>query len=156
CTSATRQLCLRTLRRSAFSYRTPADAPITSVPPSAAKRSRAQLESSCRAHRCRHVFLRSADTLTFPEFCSAVAVFRAGYGLRSRLAKVQFVYRMLAIEGNELQSIACRALSEVDKDKHNRITNKEFCRSNGRPRVWNRKCPFHSINASCRSALIPN
>uniref|UniRef100_A0A1I8FIS0 deoxyribose-phosphate aldolase n=1 Tax=Macrostomum lignano TaxID=282301 RepID=A0A1I8FIS0_9PLAT len=107
-----------------------------------------QLESSCRAHRCRHV-PRSADTLTFPEFCSAVAVFRPATDSASRLAKVQFVYRMLAIEGNEfltafelcsllqmlvgnrlpleqVQSIACRALSEVDKDKHNRITNKEF------------------------------
>ncbi|PAA84800.1 hypothetical protein BOX15_Mlig020924g17, partial [Macrostomum lignano] len=142
------QLCLRTCDGRPSAAAPPADAPkllsrrqLLSDP---------ELSSNPLAERIvAAMFPGSADTLTFPEFCSAVAVFRPATDSDSRLAKVQFVYRMLAIEGNEfltafelcsllqmlvgnrlpleqVQSIACRALSEVDKDKHNRITNKEF------------------------------
>uniref|UniRef100_A0A1I8GHE4 EF-hand domain-containing protein n=1 Tax=Macrostomum lignano TaxID=282301 RepID=A0A1I8GHE4_9PLAT len=139
-----RQLCLRTCDGRPSATAPPADAPkLLSTPDP-------ELSSNPLAERIvAAMFPGSADTLTFPEFCSAVAVFRPATDSASRLAKVQFVYRMLAIEGNEfltafelcsllqmlvgnrlpleqVQSIACRALSEVDKDKHNRITNKEF------------------------------
>uniref|UniRef100_A0A1I8FR70 EF-hand domain-containing protein n=1 Tax=Macrostomum lignano TaxID=282301 RepID=A0A1I8FR70_9PLAT len=173
------QLCLRAPATVAFSCRTASRRAETSVPPSAAE-AIPELSSNPLAERIvAAMFPGSADTLTFPEFCSAVAVFRPATDSDSRLAKVQFVYRMLAIEGNEfltafelcsllqmmlvgnrlpleqVQSIACRALSEVDKDKHNRITNKEFLEAMEGLDVEQR-CPFHSISASSRSALIPN
>ncbi|PAA56958.1 hypothetical protein BOX15_Mlig021695g1, partial [Macrostomum lignano] len=95
------------------------------------------------------LYPRGSDAMSFPEFCSAIAVFQPAHTPAQREAKVQFVYRMLDIEENEflsltelssllhmlvgnnlpleqIQSIASRALSEVDQVKDNRISYQEF------------------------------
>uniref|UniRef100_A0A1I8FLZ4 Poly(ADP-ribose) glycohydrolase n=1 Tax=Macrostomum lignano TaxID=282301 RepID=A0A1I8FLZ4_9PLAT len=94
-----RQLCLRTCDGRPSATAPPADAPkllsrrqLLSDP---------ELSSNPLAERIvAAMFPGSADTLTFPEFCSAVAV--------------------------SIQSPVAAPVGEVDKDKHESITNKSL------------------------------